>query len=236
MDYTTRGCPIQSRPLRLSGIDTQPAKKDFRSSLITDAIPVANYAARVPSRLKRFYTVRDLHFITWSCYRRRPLLGTARRRNLFLKILEQTRQRYQFVVVGYVVMPEHFHLLISEPEKGDPSVVMKVLKQRFARCVRKKRSAKQFALWANTDDEHVWQKRFYDFNVYTERKRVEKLRYIHRNRVKRGLVESPEQWEWSSFRAYAYREKGLVEVNFQEWTAKIKMRKCEEFGETSAAS
>jgi len=50
-------------------------------------------------------------------YRRRALLGTARRRDLFLKILEHTRQRYQFVVVGYVVMPEHFHLLISEAEK-----------------------------------------------------------------------------------------------------------------------
>ena len=190
----------------------------------------------MPSRLKRYYSARDLHFITCSCYRRRPLLGTARRRDLFLKILEQTRQRYQFVVVGYVVMPEHFHLLLSEPEKGDPSVVMKVLKQRFARCVHKKQSAKQFALWADAGDDHVRQKRFYDFNVYNERKRVEKLRYIHRNPVKRGLVESPEQWAWSSFRSYAFGEKGRVRVNFQEWTAKIKMREREEFGETSAAS
>ena len=100
-------------------------------------------------------------------------------------------------------MPEHFHLLISEPEKGDPSVVMKVVKQRFSRLVRKKRRAGQLDLWADVDDQHVWQKRFYDFNVYNERKRVEKLRYIHRNPVKRGLVESPEQWAWSSFRAYA---------------------------------
>jgi putative transposase len=195
-----------------------------------------NYPAQVPSRLKRYYTARDLHFITCSCYRRRPLLGTARRRDVFLKILEQTRQRYQFVVVGYVVMPEHFHLLISEPEKCDPSVVMKVLKQRFARRVRKRRNNAQFFLWADADEEHVWQKRFYDFNVYHERKRVEKLRYIHRNPVKRGLVSSPEQWAWSSFRAYAYGEKGPVRVNFQEWKLKIKMRKRETFEEASAAS
>ena len=101
----------------------------------------------VPSRLKRYYTGKDLHFITCSCYRRRPLLGTAHRRDLFLKILEQARQRYRFVVVGYVVMPEHFHLLISEPDRDDPSVVMKVVKQRFARKVRPKRSSAQFALW-----------------------------------------------------------------------------------------
>jgi REP-associated tyrosine transposase len=119
----------------------------------------------VPSRLKRYYTARDLHFITCSCYRRQPLLGTAARRDLFLEFLEQTRQQYQFVVVGYAVMPEHFHLLVSEPEKDNPSVVMKVLKQRFARLVRKKQCAAQFDLWAEPDDEHVWQKRFYDFNV-----------------------------------------------------------------------
>jgi len=61
--------------------------------------------------------------------------------------------------------------------------------------------------------KHFWQTRFYDFNVFTEKKRIEKLRYMHRNPVKRGLVGSPEQWRWSSFRDYAYREKGLVTVN-----------------------
>ena len=50
--------------------------------------------------------------------------------------------------------------------------------------------------------QHIWQKRFYDFNVWTEHKRIEKLRYMHRNPVNRGLVASPELWRWSSFRAY----------------------------------
>ena len=190
----------------------------------------------MPSRLKRYYNAKHLHFITCSCYRRRPLLGTAWRRDLFLNLLEQTRRRYQFVVVGYVVMPEHFHLLISEPERGDPSVIMKVLKQRFARKVHKQRCARQLKLWAETDEEQVWQKRFYDFNVWSERKQVEKLRYMHRNPVKRRLVEQPDQWAWSSFRAYAYGEKGCVPVNFQEWELQIKPRKPERFGETPAAS
>lgn len=92
----------------------------------------------MPSRLKRYYNGKHLHFITCSCYRRQALLGTARRRNLFLKVLEQARQRFRFVVVGYVVMPEQFHLLMSEPEKGGPSLVMKVVKQRFARMVHEK--------------------------------------------------------------------------------------------------
>ena len=50
----------------------------------------------------------------------------------------------------------------------------------------------------------IWQPRFYDFNLWTEHKRVEKLRYTHRNPLKRGLVQEPEQWPWSSFRCYKY--------------------------------
>ncbi|HEV2961704.1 MAG TPA: transposase, partial [Candidatus Angelobacter sp.] len=57
-----------------------------------------------------------------------------------------------------------------------------------------------------------WQKRYYDFNVFSEKKHVEKLRYIHRNPVTRGLVESPEQWVWSSFREYSIGERGQVKI------------------------
>jgi putative transposase len=128
----------------------------------------------VTQGLHRYYGGRDLHFITCSCYQRAPLLATARRRDLLLAILERTRQRYGFVVVGYVVMPEHFHLLISEPEKASPSTVMQVLKQRFARRLlsqmRHMRRSGQLSFW---DTEavaaaHVWQRRFYDFNVWSE--------------------------------------------------------------------
>jgi putative transposase len=58
-----------------------------------------------------------------------------------------------------------------------------------------------------------WQARFYDFNVFTEKKHVEKLRYMHHNPVKRGLVERPEQWEWSSYRYYAGGSAGPVRLN-----------------------
>ena len=87
----------------------------------------------MPTGLKRYYGTGALHFITCSCYQRRPLLDTPARRTLFLKILEEVRQAYDFVVFGYVVMPEHVHLLLGEPERGDLSRVMQVLKQRVAR-------------------------------------------------------------------------------------------------------
>ena len=78
----------------------------------------------MPNRLHRYYGAGYLHFITTSCYQRRALLGSQRDRDLFLQILERVRKRYRFVVVGYVAIPEHIHLLITEPEVGTPSPVM----------------------------------------------------------------------------------------------------------------
>jgi len=124
--------------------------------------------------------------------------------------------------------PEHFHLLIGEPDKGNPSLVMQVLKQRVAcRLLRSSRTRSQRAqnsLWDTTlKPDHLWQRRFYDFVVWTQRKRVEKLRYMHRNPVKRGLVLAPEQWAWSSFRYYAYDEAGPVLVD-EKQPAKLKYK------------
>ena len=170
----------------------------------------------MPAGLHRSYGAHHLHFITCSCYRRLPFLKTARVRDVFLSVLEETRERYRFVVVGYVVMPEHVHLLITEPEVGSPSTVMQVVKQRTARALlpkRKRRDPRQRELFGEEPRRAFWQERFYDFNVWSTKKRVEKLRYMHRNPVKRGLVASPEQWRWSSYRFYLLDEAGPVSVN-----------------------
>ena len=87
----------------------------------------------VPPHPQRYYGAGDLHFVTFSCYRRLPLLGLARRRDLFLRALEAVRRQYRLVVAGYVVMPEHVHLLVGEPEQRDLSVALKALKQSVAR-------------------------------------------------------------------------------------------------------
>jgi putative transposase len=111
-------------------------------------------------------------------------------------------------------MPEHFHLRMSEPQVGHPSTAMQSVKQRFAQRVvrRRRRNDGQGVLW-ETGPMPVWQPRFYDFNVWTERKRVEKLRSMHGNPVKRGLVQEPAQWVWSSFRYYDHGQVGRVRVN-----------------------
>jgi REP element-mobilizing transposase RayT len=92
---------------------------------------------------------------------------------------------------------------------------MQVLKQRTAHILllkRRRRNPLQRNLFGDELPRRVfWQARFYDFNVWTTKKRVEKLRYMHRNPVKRGLVERPEQWRWSSYRFYLLEESGTGE-------------------------
>ena len=170
----------------------------------------------MPRSLHRYYGSGDFHFITCSCFQRQPFLGTPQRRDLFLRQLEQVRRRYRVVVLGHVVMPEHFHLLISEPQRGTPSTVLQALKLGFTRRVlgewQRRRQTGQQELWEPMP-HHLWQPRFYDFNVWSERKRIEKLRYMHQNPVKRGLVLEPQQWRWSSFRSYFCGDAGLVRIN-----------------------
>ncbi|MGO9086528.1 MAG: REP-associated tyrosine transposase [Candidatus Sulfotelmatobacter sp.] len=167
----------------------------------------------MPWGLKRFQQARSLHFVTFSCHHRDPLLNDAGAREVFERTLERVRQWYGFYVSGYVIMPEHVHLLISEPERGSLSLALQMLKQNTAHQLRP------------PEGGPFWERRYYDFNVWSEAKLVEKLRYIHRNPVKRGLVARPEDWQWSSFRHYVSGVESAVEIESQ-WTA----RKREKMG------
>jgi putative transposase len=165
----------------------------------------------MPWGLKRFQECGQLHFLTFSCYRRRANFGSTPSRSTFESSLELVRQHYGLCVYGYVVMPEHVHMLVNEPDQGTLARVMQSLKQSVARTL---------ALRA---EDPFWQARYYDFNVWSEHKFVEKLRYIHRNPVTRGLVARPEDWIWSSFRHYVNGEVGVVEIESQ-WTARRRER------------
>jgi putative transposase len=105
-------------------------------------------------------------------------------------------------IIGYVVMPEHVHMLLSEPERSSLAVALQMLKQVSSRKLHTmgvhKMGGPRFrpplAKRGEQVDQPVWQKRYYDFNVFSDHKRIEKLRYMHRNPVKRGLVEKLEDW------------------------------------------
>ena len=153
--------------------------------------------------LIRYHHTGNFHFLTFSCYHRQPYFATIPAREAFEHSLERMRIRYRFVVAGYVVMPEHVHLLMSEPRVGTLATAMQAMKL----SVTRQRNERPF-----------WQARCYDFIVHSSEKTTEKLRYIHRNPVARGLVSKPEEWPWSSFRHYLTGQQGTVEIE-SIWTA-----------------
>jgi putative transposase len=152
----------------------------------------------MPKGLDRRQQTGNLHFVTISCHRHAHVLKSPEACNLLQKILEETRQKYRFQLLGYVFMSNHIHLLLTEPEIGKLSTAIQVLKQRFSRT---------------RSEEFVWEPRYHDFNVFSHDKQVEKLRYMHRNPVNAGVVERAEDYRWSSYRAYAFKEPHPVHIS-----------------------
>ncbi len=179
----------------------------------------------MPWGLERFQQSGHTHFITFSCFHRRQWLTTPDAKRIFELALERVRRKFRLSVYGYVVMPEHVHLLLSEPAGAPLCDAIKSLKQGVARhltgeCAFGAPLKRGFRL---SGIQHFWQKRYYDFNVRNEHQFREKLRYIHRNPVRRGLCQRPEDWMWSSFRQYATGCEGRVEIEC-EWTARKRER------------
>jgi putative transposase len=132
------------------------------------------------------------------------------------------RKRFRMLIYGYVVMPEHVHLLVSEPELESLADAMHFLKLAFAKRLPMVPQVRGRCLAPNLGSTDVrpvkkkpapfWQARYYDRNVRDAREFTVKLRYLHRNPVTRGLVKEAFEWKWSSFRHYALREMGVVEI------------------------
>ncbi len=165
----------------------------------------------MPDGLKRLHHSGQVHFLTFSCYHRLPLLTEMRMESAFLLALEYVRRRFQMYVWGYVVMPEHVRLLVSEPVDNRLARAMQILKTNVAITARKQGKRTE-------GGTPFWQARYFDHNVRNSAGFVTQLRYIHRNPVKRGLCNRPEDWPWSSFKAWATGENGIVEVE-SRWTA-----------------
>lgn len=164
----------------------------------------------MPWGLKRYQHTGQSHFVTSCCYHRRPLFTMDASRRVFEYALERVRLSFRMRVYGYVVMPEHIHLLVSEPERHTLADALKSLKQGVSRRLI-------------GDADHFWQKRYYDFNVRNHEQFLEKLHYIHWNPARAGLCERPEDWPWSSFLHHATGVEERIEIE-SEWTARKRER------------
>jgi putative transposase len=145
------------------------------------------------SILTRYNLENHLYFVTSKTKNNKPIFLNPANAELFMQTLFDCRKRYGFLLLGFVIMPDHFHVLIMPKQEYKISSVVQKIKSLFAykmRDVGVKGS--------------VWQKSFYDFVVYSEEKLGEKLNYIHANPVRKGIVKDLREYQFSSIN---YSEK-----------------------------
>ncbi|MFN0012744.1 MAG: REP-associated tyrosine transposase [Phycisphaerales bacterium] len=159
-----------------------------------------------------------LHYLTFSCYRRLPLLGTARLRDAFVAALARAHKQHRFKLLAWVAMPEHVHIfLMPTAARGNdwsqghgsslPSILIGLKKPVAERVIGRWKDLRWNGLSSVADSRgriHFWQPGGgFDRNVRDVAELVREVRYIHQNPVRRGLVEKAADWRWSSARWYA---------------------------------
>ena len=176
---------------------------------------------------KRQFTPGQLQFITASTYRRAPIFLSQRFCHCFVDTLAEARQTLGFQIIGWVLMPDHFHLLLRPNPSETTSLIVQRLKGQSATRIIKILRENQQHTWCQKMLAHLrlppsvhdesryraWQRRFYPFNVYSDEKRLEKLDYMHHNPVKRGLVDGPGDWPWSSWRFYFLQDGSVLPMD-----------------------
>ena len=165
------------------------------------------------------------HYTTSVCYRRTPVFRVDKTCRFFIDALAETRKRFLFKLIGYVIMPDHTHLILN-PVSCDISMVMNVLKSTSARAIIDwLRDAKYFSSLGKlaleipqkrSHTHRVWQKDFSSIDLWSPKFIRQKLNYIHLNPVRAGLCKHPAEWKWSSYRAYLPHEEGTVPIEM-DW-------------------
>ncbi|MFQ5687440.1 MAG: transposase, partial [Candidatus Scalindua sp.] len=190
------------------------------------SVYIINMKYKIEQQLRK--TVRHYnipyhaHFLTFSCYRQLPLLNRKRTRNWLIKAILDAKERHKYALWAYVIMPEHVHLIIYPLVKiYDISSFLKSVKQSVARKAKhylqvhdhgwlekltvKRGTRKVFRFWQTGPG--------YDRNINSENELLEKIHYVHNNPVRRGLVLTPHEWQWSSAGWYNGQRDVRLEID-----------------------
>ncbi len=149
------------------------------------------------SRLRRYYVPEAIVFITQVVYRRIPVFGQEHIVELLRQNLVETKRHHPFVMLGYCLLPEHFHLMLRPTGVSNFSAIMHSLKPNFTKDYK--------ACLGVSGSMKFWQKGFWDHVIRDEDDFQRHLDYIHYNPVKHGLVQRPEDWPYSSYAIWQSR-------------------------------
>ena len=149
------------------------------------------------TKLRHYDDLGTARFVTCSCFMRRPYLLEDRAMPILASEIDRAREQAGFLLLAYVFMPEHVHLVLWPPDGMKLGLVIGGVKAQAAR-----RFFAGTGIGVPAARRVFWQRRCYDHNCRTPETVREKINYCHNNPVRRELVPEPGQWRWSSFNAY----------------------------------
>ena len=167
------------------------------------------------SRVKRMNDPNHARYITFSTYQRLDLFSTEAIRDVFVEQLRLTRERHDFLLYAWVLMPNHAHLFMREPHDGIVSEILKTLKLGLSKRVIHRWVQLDAPILDRIRDARgvyrFWQRGGgYDRNIYSDSEFNEKIGYIHMNPVRAGLARTPLDWAWSSARWWSGEREGQI--------------------------
>ena len=127
------------------------------------------------------------YFVTTATHRRTPIFADTTNAELLMNVLYETRERYSFLILSFVLMPDHFHAVLAR--QGDTiSQVMRFIKGTYARTHNER----------SRTVGPVWQTRFYERVVRDEDALRSIIQYVEWNPLRAGLARSPDECPFSS--------------------------------------
>lgn len=175
-----------------------------RPPLAVGSVPIYNW---LMVKLRHYDNEGTARFVTFNCYRNMPALDSELAKSTFLTYLIEARKKHNFRIYGYVVMPNHVHLVLHPPEGMKLGLVIGQIKSKVARHLLSDVKVPDGARRV------FWQKRCYDHNCRSPESVIEKINYCHTNPVRSGLVEVPGQWKWSSYNWYIGEADAKIELD-----------------------
>jgi len=167
-------------------------------------------------KLRHIEGTGTARFITLTFYRRHRYLPDPVSRQAVLNELSRLRLQHKVKILGYVIMPEHVHLVLDPPESAELGILLGRTKARSAHAILsaiRTGSCRNRLLVRADGRPAVWERRCYDHNCRNTPAVIEKIRYCHNNPVARGLVSEPGDWPWSSYNWYHGRRESDFEID-----------------------
>jgi putative transposase len=156
---------------------------------------------------RRYYIPGSAVFITQVVQSRELVFRDPKYMGLLQEILQNVKELHPFIMLGYVFLFDHFHMIIQPTGESNFSDIMHSIKPNFTREYKKMLEI------PSSQSIKFWQKRFWDHVIRDDRDFDNHLHYIHFNPVKHGYVREPPDWKYSSY--IEWEERGLYPSTFK---------------------